>query len=60
MKCGAAKRDDGILVTVAAAVKKRSVRASDRSIQTLRSDIFFVSYCTDGLIARGKAGIHTT
>ena len=60
MKYGVAKRDDGIPVTVAAAVKKRSVRASDRSIQTLRSDTHFVSYCAGGLIARGKAGIHTT
>ena len=27
---------------------------------TLRSDTYFVSYCTDGLIARRRTGVHTT
>ena len=46
---------------IVAAVKKSERKgASDRSIQTLRSDTYFVSYCTDGLIARRRTGVHTT
>jgi hypothetical protein len=56
-----AERDDGIPVIIVAAVKKSERKgASDRSIQTLRSDTYFVSYCTDGLIARRRTGVHTT
>ena len=60
-ECRVAERDDGIPVIIVAAVKKSERKgASDRSIQTLRSDTYFVSYCTDGLIARRRTGVHTT
>ena len=59
--CSVAERDAGIPVIVVAAVKKLyRKRASERSIQTLRSDTHFVSYCTDGVIARRRTEIHTT
>lgn len=53
-ECSVAERGDGILVIVVAAVKNGGKRASERSIQMLRSDTYFVLCCTDGLITRKK------